>query len=148
MPAFEINVTGLAGLQERLAAAAGRIDVETKAATTAAGAIVETAIKNQLRTSSHPKRTPTPSAPGDPPSLVSGNLMRSITVHGPTGGLGTYTSQIGPTAIYGRIQELGGTTGRGHRTHLPPRPYVDPAWSLAAPEVATTYLTAWSRIFE
>lgn len=148
MPAFEINVTGLPALRERLLAAAARIDVETKVATTAAGAIVETAIKEQLRTTSHPKRTLTPSAPGQPPSLISGNLMRSIIVRGPTGAGGVYAAQIGPTAIYGRIQELGGTTGRGHRTLLPSRPYVAPAWQQASPEVAATFLTAWSRIFE
>lgn len=148
MATFEINVNGLGQLQERLTAAAGRIDVQTKDAMHAAASLVEIAVKNKLRESSHPRRTVTPSAPGSPPSLISGNLMRSIAVKGPTGAAGAYRAEIGPTAIYGRIQELGGNTGRGHRTHLPARPYVMPAWESAAPEVGAAFVTAWSHIFE
>jgi phage gpG-like protein len=148
VPAFEINISGLAQLQERLAAAAGKIDVVTREATVVAASLAETAIKDQLRKSSHQKRTPTPSSPGSPPSLISGNLMRSIAVDGPSSSLGVHRAQIGPTAIYGRIQELGGATGRGHRTQLPARPYVAPAWQAVEPAVAAAYVTAWSRIFE
>lgn len=147
MATFEIRVDGLARLQERLAQAATRIEVATHEATRVAASIIETEIKSQLRTSSHPRRTPTPSAPGSPPSLVSGTLMRSIAIEGPAGGLGVYTATIGPTAIYGRIQELGGAAGRGHRVHLPARPYVDPGWENARPLVEAAYLTAWSQVF-
>lgn len=144
MPSFEIKISGLGELQARLAAAAARLDENTKTATVAASALVETAIKDQLRKTSHTKRTRTPAAPGMPPSLISGNLMRSIAVRGPTGGMGVYGAEIGPTAIYGRIQDLGGTTGRGHRTHLPARPYVRPGWEHVQPAVAELYLAAWT----
>lgn len=147
MPTFEMRVDGLAQLQERLHQAAARIEVTTHEATRVAASIIEREIKDQLRTTSHPRRTLTPSAPGSPPSLVSGTLMRSIAVDGPSGGLGVYTATIGPTAIYGRIQELGGVTGRGHRVHLPARPYVDPGWEKARPLVEAAYRTAWSQVF-
>jgi phage gpG-like protein len=63
---------------------------------------------------------------------VTGTLRRSITVKGPHPlGLGRWEAQIGPTAVYGRIQELGGVTGRGGATVLPARPYVAP--TLPAP---------------
>ena len=149
MATFEINVNGLGQLQERLTAAAGRIDVQTKDAMHAAASLVEIAVKNKLRESSHPRRTVTPSAPGSPPSLISGNLMRSIAVKGPTGAAGAYRAEIGPTAIYGRIQELGGDTGRNGATHLPPRPYMQPALDkvVADGTLAACYATAWRTAF-
>ncbi len=50
-----------------------------------------------------PEGTPgnTTNAPGD--------LKASILIEGPTGGGGTYTALVGPTVIYGRQRELGGT---------------------------------------
>lgn len=147
MPTFEVRIDGLAKLQQRITQAAAQLSVATAEATKVAASIVEREMKNQLRTTSHQRGTLTPSAPGSPPSLISGTLMRSIAVEGPTGGLGVYTASIGPTAIYGRIQELGGFTGRGHRVHLPARPYVDPGWNAARPLVEAAYLTAWSQVF-
>ncbi len=143
---FEVNAEGIRALQTALAAAAVRADAVTREATVAAASVYERSIKEELRKSSHPKRTPTPSAPGEPPSLVSGNLMRSVAVYGPTGGAGVYVAEIGPSAIYGRIQELGGVTGRGYRTQLPARPYVHPGAEKARTEVHGMYLTAWSTI--
>ncbi|HWD02737.1 MAG TPA: hypothetical protein VG674_09820 [Amycolatopsis sp.] len=144
---FEVHLSGADELTAALAAAVARMDTVTREATTTAASLVEIAVKDKLRQSSHRRRTPTPSSPGQPPSLVTGNLMRSIAVRGPTGGLGVWGASIGPTAIYGRIQELGGMTGRGHHTHLPPRPYVDPAARETFPIVESTYLAAWAKIF-
>lgn len=36
-------------------------------------------------------------------------------------------AHVAPTIVYARIQELGGISGKGHRSKLPPRPYVAPA---------------------
>lgn len=86
---------------------------------------------NELRRFSHPAGTPTPSPKGAPPAKVSGNLGRSIRQEPAAGArrISRYQFQVmvGPTIVYGRIQELGGRTGRGHRTWLPPRPYIAPA---------------------
>lgn len=47
---------------------------------------------------------------GDKPNTVSGHLQSSIiTSPVEPEGVGRYTIQVGPTAVYGRITELGGT---------------------------------------
>lgn len=141
---MEISLQGV----ERFVAAVEHQVTATVAATrqavaTAAHA-VEDEIKRQLTTSSHRRGTPTPSAPGEPPSLVTGNLRRSIRVQGPTaGGAMRWEASVGPTAIYGRIQELGGVAGRGAR--LPARPYVAPGLRAARGRIETAFRQAWAR---
>lgn len=109
--------------------------LQAKAATEAPRAAVTamtlTAVKAaqvELSRTSHTKRTPTPSRPGEPPSLISGTLRRSI-IFTPAvpAGPGRYVATVGGTVIYARIQELGGSAGRNHATSLPPRPYLRPA---------------------
>lgn len=105
---------------------------------------VEKQVKQQLTTTSHAKGEPTPSAPGEPPSLVSGKLRQSVTVDGPkTVGPNSWEAKVGPTMIYGRIQELGGDTGRGGATHLPPRPYVMPGLQAAKDFMVEAFRKAW-----
>ena len=97
----------------------------------------------RLTTASPPRVTPTSSRPGEPPSLISGTLRRSVQVQGPTSVGGTsFTASTGPTAVYGRIQELGGVAGRGSR--LPARPYVQPGVTDAGPELRDMFQKAWS----
>jgi phage gpG-like protein len=95
----------------------------------------ERAIKLELSRSSHPAGTKTPAQPyADPPSLISGRLRASTRrTRLFSTGFYTWTARIAPTTRYARIQELGGWTGRHHKSHLPPRPYVRPArlWSQA-----------------
>lgn len=143
----EIEIEGISTIRAKLIEAAARADEVTRAATVTASALVERNAKDQLRKSSHRRKEPTPSSPGEPPSLVDGTLMRSVQTQGPTGTAGTYMASIGPTAVYGRIQELGGQAGRNHASTLPPRPYMNPAWTGSMPEIETTYYTAWSAIF-
>lgn len=89
---------------------------------------VERAIKNKLREKTHPRNTQTPSAPGEPPALITGAMMRSVRGNAPRWtDRNTVVGRVAPHVVQSRIQELGGVTGRGHRTHLPPRPYVSPA---------------------
>jgi len=54
-------------------------------------------------------------------------------------------AEIGPTAVYSRIQELGGDTGRGHRSHLPPRPYIKPTTQAEKARVYAFYRRAWEE---
>lgn len=100
-------------------------DKASRAAAEAMGAVGEREIKQLLGLSSHMAGTPTPSPRGTPPSLVTGQLRRSVkqTKLFPSGA-GRWTVHIAPTTVYARIQELGGWTGRGHASHLPARPYV------------------------
>lgn len=87
----------------------------------------ERAIKEQLSTASHSRRTKTPSPPGGPPAIITGGLRRSTITQPPVGGGGRWSAFGGPTIVYSRIQELGGRAGRNHASVLPPRPYVRPA---------------------
>jgi phage gpG-like protein len=118
----------------------------TETATIQVALIAQREIQNQLRLTSHPKRTPTPSQPGNPPALVAGNLFRSITTVGPATVAGYVSMQVGPTMIYSRIQELGGMAGRGHLSKLPARPYVRPGVDLTIPQAEVVYLSAWGGL--
>lgn len=98
-------------------------------AAVAMGKVAVQADQELLGLSSHPPRTPTPSAPGTPPSRISGSLRGSVDdwLH-VQHGAGIYEVRVGPVdVVYSRIQELGGRAGRGHMTYLPPRPYMRPA---------------------
>ncbi len=68
-----------------------------------------------------------PSEPGTPPGRRSGDLQDSIKASPPVAVGGEAVVEVGPDIIYGRIQELGGDTGRNHATHLEPRPYLEPS---------------------
>ncbi|MEU1371998.1 hypothetical protein ABZ454_38815 [Streptomyces sp. NPDC005803] len=146
MSGMAIDVLGVTQLTHALQGMVASLDTATRLATAQASHLLEREIKKTLATSSHPRGTPTPSSPGEPPSLVTGTLRRSITVKGPLPlGIGRWEAQIGPTAVYGRIQELGGVTGRGGATVLPARPYVHPAYAKLAASGALTHLyhSAW-----
>ncbi|MFJ5217165.1 hypothetical protein ACIP98_20885 [Streptomyces sp. NPDC088354] len=139
-----VQVLGLTQLTGAFVALEHDLERATRLATAHAAHLAEARIKQMLTTSSHPKGTPTPSAPGEPPSLVTGTLRRSTKVVGPIPvGFGKWLAQVGPTAVYGRIQELGGTAGHG--AELPPRPYVQPAYEqlIASGAISRTYHTAW-----
>lgn len=145
-----VQIVGLTELNAAIEGLAASLTTATRSATAKASHLVEREIKQTLGTSSHPRGTPTPSSPGEPPSLVTGTLRRSITVDGPHPlGLGRWEAQIGPTAVYGRIQELGGVTGRGGATVLPPRPYVQPSFERLASSGALVevYFAAWRAAF-
>jgi len=96
----------------------------------AMGEAVAREARSQLSRSSHPPGTPTTSMPGSPPATVTGRLRDSVEVRV----IGEGAVQVGATAPYARIQELGGTSGRGGATELPSRPYLIPAWEIAGSE--------------
>ena len=131
VPELGKALTALKHRAERAAAAAARRTADE----------VQTTAQVLLSTRSHPPGTPTPSSPGSPPARIGGHLADTIRVTGPMGG----PARVGPTAVYGRIQELGGVAGRGHRTRLPPRPYMAPAWRLTRPRVGRITRESWDR---
>jgi phage gpG-like protein len=138
-----VIVSGVREFGAALEAVVAKQNAATRAATAKLLHMIEAAAKEQLTTSSHRKGEPTPSAPGEPPSLVTGNLRRSIKVDGPEpAGITGWRGQTGPTAEYGRIQELGGITG-AHNSVLPARPYMEPAWEQVRPLIGPTYRAAW-----
>lgn len=146
MVEFRVELTGWTAAAARLRALAVALPAATKTATGLAAHAAEAAIKAQLTQNSHKRRTPTPSRPGSPPSLVSGDLMRSIRVEPPTGVGGTYRSGVGPTMVYGRIHELGGAAGRGKTVTLPARPYVQPGVEAARARIRDIYYAAWRGV--
>ena len=68
-----------------------------------------------------------PSAPGTPPARRSGRLQAAVTARPPFPvGSARWEAHTAPLIVYARIHELGGRTGRGKKTYLPPRPYIAP----------------------
>jgi len=121
----------------------------------AAALAVATRTKEKLTTTTHRRGEPTPSRPGEPPSLVTGTLRRSIKVipAEPRGATG-WASKVGPTAVYGRIQELGGPLPRSvhramykHDPKLPARPYLGPAVQelIDSGALWTAFRSGWDR---
>lgn len=104
-------------------------DVGAHAAAEAMGdAYVESVVSTELSRYSHPHGTPTPSPAGQPPARIGSSLARSVRADQPVRvSRRRWEVTTGPRIVYGRIQELGGDTGRGGRTHLPARPYLAPA---------------------
>jgi phage gpG-like protein len=133
---FEAMIAALEGITTKVVAA-------TPEGLAKAAHLLEGAIKIELSRTSHPPGTPTPSPPGSPPSLVTGTLRRSIQVEGPAQtGPGRWTANVGTGLVYSRIQELGGTAGRG--AYLPPRPYMAPGLAAALPAMGGAIERAWA----
>jgi len=131
------------GLREAIAALEeknAQIDAATKLATAKVLHLIEKRTKDKLGQRSHQRGTPTPSGPGEPPALITGNLWRSISVFGPDAvGAGAWRGAVGPTAIYGRVQELGG----GPR-NLPARPSLTPSYEELRLDIPAIYREAWT----
>lgn len=143
---FNIHLEGVDEFTKALESAVVKANLANKVAITKAANIVKKTAQTALALRSHRKGTWSPSPPGDAPALVSGALRRSINVDITNSGFVT-TAKIGPTIIYGRIQELGGPAGRGHSVHLPPRPYMAPSLEFSRPLMSTAFAESWSTIF-
>lgn len=123
-----INISGIDELIGAMRAMGARVSATTPLAVIAGQAVIEGRARAELSRYSHPRGTPTPAPPGGPPARIDGRLRDSFDLAGPTAaGAGVWRSVMGPTAVYARIQELGGVTGRGHATTLPARPYLHPS---------------------
>lgn len=137
-------------LEAALDALAVRVRAATRSATREGIRLVQRRAHAQLsRYGYHPAGTPTPSPPGQPPAIITGHLRGSLSPTGPYPTGAGFAGKIGPTAVYARIQELGGVTGRGHATRLPPRPYMQPtrAQVIADGSLRGVYARAWRRAF-
>lgn len=154
------EVVGVPGWRAVLRIRLAQLDQATRRATEQGALLVERDTKRTLMLQSHPKGTPTPSAPGEPPAMVTGFLARSMEHRGPkpTGPF-RWHAEAGPTAVYSRIQELGGYVhqgarsynvtgpiGRSEYTHLPARPYLAPTQAAATPKIRNGYIREWARV--
>ncbi|MFI8459023.1 hypothetical protein [Kitasatospora sp. NPDC085464] len=145
-----VSLSGGDELRRALTAIGVRAQAATPLAVAEAATLFAHAVERQLTRRSHERGTPTPSRPGEPPAMVtpstSRSLHNSLTVVGPiAAGPGEWLAVTGPTAAYARIQELGGVTGRGHATTLPPRPYMRAAYDEVAhdPALRGAFIRAW-----
>jgi phage gpG-like protein len=83
-------------------------------------------LKEQVQENLSASHYPPVSEPGTPPAYRTGYLHDSVfTMYAPTE-TGAY-GEVWPSTVYARIHELSGWAGRGHRSFLPKRPYVEPA---------------------
>lgn len=156
MSEFDANVRGVSAWDIAIEKKMVAVDRVTSKAMREGLRMVERSVKLILRTYTHPEGTPTTSPPGSPPALVTGTLMRSVKPRGPFPGKKRYTYRgtVGPTAVYSRIQELGGRvpnrrrrefgpqTERGY-TRLPARPYVKPATDRVRRDVRRNFQRRW-----
>lgn len=143
-----IKLDGLDAAIKALAAKEIRITTATRSAVRAGNLLAQRRAHAQLsRYGYHPAGTPTPSPPGEPPARITGALRGSLKPTGPTPTPMGFTARMGPTVAYGRIQELGGVTGRNHATTLPPRPYMKPVHASLRTDGALRgiFIAAWRR---
>jgi len=144
------KVTGVDAVSRAFARMIERTIAGTEQEVTDAADRVRRRAQELLSLGWHPPRTKTGSAPGEPPWRISGALRRAVKV-GPVRRKGfSWIVEVGTTrgadgVPYGRIQELGGVTGRGHRTRLPPRPYMAPAWRTVRPTVRPRFVLKWAE---
>ena len=85
-----------------------------KGAPAAADAMAEHFVTHErtvtlLESGTHARGMPGNAAPGQPPARVSGWLAASFVIDHAAGGGDNAVASAGPTAIYARIQEFGGT---------------------------------------
>ena len=145
MADITVTIEGADELTAALDALWERAHAATRTATADGMALVQRQTRTNLSRYSHARGTPTPSPPGEPPARISGHLRGSLSPIGPLPGGGGFTGEMGPTAVYSRIQELGGQAGRGHSVTLPPRPYLAPAVRASRDRLRRLYIDAWSR---
>jgi hypothetical protein len=135
----------LDGFEEMLAALKAKqakVQAVTPAALTRAAHRVEFEVKKLLGTSSHRRGTPTPSPPGSPPSLITGNLRRPGQVGDVDGGGSRWSVTVSSRLVYSRIQEFGGRAGH---SNLPPRPYMGPGVAIATAGIGVDFRRAWAE---
>jgi hypothetical protein len=131
--------TGQHEAMAALRAMAAKAEAETPGTINGILLKVATQQRTLLNLGSHPPGTRTGSVPGSPPWRISGHLTDSVTVRrARLTGLGRWEGQVGPTAVYGRVQELGGGPW-----NLPARPSLRPAWDLVRPTVSQQFRAAW-----
>lgn len=145
-----IHLEGADALKRALDYLIDRAGVSAGVAADRMADVAKRAIHTNLNLSSHPPGTPTPSPPGFPPSRITGQLDESVTetLRHHEDSVGHAENHVAPTAVYARIQELGGWTGVGHHTYLPPRPYVRPALEKSRRELQNAAERAFREVVE
>lgn len=142
-----MSATGAGAFKAALDAMGRRAHAATREAMARNLRVTRSLAELTLKRYEHPPGVPTNSPRGQPPAHVTGYLLGSLSPTGPTDTGRGFTWQLGPTAVYSRIQELGGVCGAGHRTTLPARPYMRPTYDrlLHGGTWRRTLTSAWRR---
>lgn len=107
MPDGIFHLDGLTAFEAAIERIVAAVESSTAAAVVEAAHAVEAAAKVEASGPARWRKGQNFPREGGP-GVVSGTLLRSITVLGPVRlGVGTYRAVVGPTAIYGRAVELG-----------------------------------------
>ena len=110
----------------------------TKDGVQEAGSRLKDVIRDALGRSEYPPA----SDPGTPPARRSGALQDAVfqrTVEL----AGGYQERVYPSLVYARIHELSGWAGKGHRSFLPKRPYVQPSLDAFRDDFRPIMIDAW-----
>lgn len=91
--------------------------------------------------------------PGNVLISRSGTLQRAVLASAdaaldpasPDEGTTAISATLNPDTPYARIQEYGGNAGRGHRSYIPPRPYLEPALNDSSGELLSAVESAIER---
>lgn len=139
--ALRIHLEGVEEFNAALVAWANRAAQATEAGLEDAGRYVQQEIQAALERSEYPPA----SEPGTPPAIRGGGLRDSVevVVHALINWIGQ--ARIYPSTVYARIHELSGWAGRGHRSFLPKRPYVEPTLEESRDEVGRIMARAWAE---
>ena len=152
MDSFNMNVAGVRELKDALDVLAAGFDEAAQRVVEKAGAIIGGQAKREFRGS----RQAPPSPPR--PTLRTGNLRNSIQVGEiKRESIGTWSSKVGPTMVYGRRVELGYPAGNAglptpgahySRGHQPTRrfPYMGPGFDQSRDRVVAMYNDEWARV--
>jgi phage gpG-like protein len=133
----------LEGVDE-FAAALGAWRARVREATLAGVEVAADELKETIQAALERSEYPPASEPGSPPAIRTGALRDSVQTTTEETGTGAQ-GLVWPSTVYARIQELGGDAGRDHRSHLPPRPYVQPSIDEVEPRVGELMRDAWQR---
>jgi phage gpG-like protein len=125
-------------------AALEALGLRMRAATVAAVDEGADLLADEVRAALGRSEYPPSSQPGTPPARRSGDLQESIEQLTEETDAGA-RAEVWPSTVYARIQELGGITGRDYRTHLQPRPYVEPSVDEVAWPFGDCLYRAWSN---
>jgi phage gpG-like protein len=122
MAGFEVNISmDIDRFEASITDWSKQCELEGHLASIDAANFIQELVQAKLSEFPHPRSEPTETMPfKGPPGLISGDLRDSVTVERmAVGGF----AKVYPTAVYARIQEIGGWTGNHHMQFLPPRPY-------------------------
>jgi hypothetical protein len=115
-----------------------RTHAATETGVQEAGRQLKAVIEDTLGRLEYPPASPR----GEPPARRSGDLQGSVQQR-TLETAGGYQQRVYPSIVYARIHELSGWAGKGHRSFLPKRPYVQPSIDEFTPDFRPIMIDAW-----